>query len=158
MKSFGRIEFKWAVIFSVFSIAWVFFEKSMGWHDRLIDRHDSMTLLIVLPSALIYVLAMRDKRKRHTEREWGWLYAFRSGLGLTGFITLLTPLVGWFCLTYVSPDFFANMIHYMVNEQGQDPDDMERYFNMSAYITMFMVGRATLGIAGSALLAVWVRK
>ena len=59
-----RIEIKWAIIFALATLLWMAFEKSMGWHDVLIEKHAIYTNFFAIIAIAVYVLALLDKRLR----------------------------------------------------------------------------------------------
>ena len=57
MKKY-TVEIKWALIFVVFALVWMVFEKWMGWHGEHIDKHATYTNIFAIPAIVIYVLAV----------------------------------------------------------------------------------------------------
>jgi hypothetical protein len=62
------IEIKWGLIFVIMMLLWMYFEKSMGWHDENIAEHATYTNLVAIPSIIVYVLALLEKRKKYLYR------------------------------------------------------------------------------------------
>ncbi|MDY0089018.1 MAG: hypothetical protein RBR78_01495 [Flavobacteriaceae bacterium] len=58
-----KIEIKWAVIFSLMMLLWMLLEKLTGLHSTHIDKHAYISNLFAIPAILIYVLALKDKKK-----------------------------------------------------------------------------------------------
>jgi uncharacterized membrane protein len=63
MKNF-RIELKWGIIFFLSGLLWMVLEKTLGWHDRLLAQHAMYTLGYAPIAILIYVLALRNKKRK----------------------------------------------------------------------------------------------
>lgn len=56
-----KIEFKWAIIFTVIMIVWMFIEKLVGLHSTHISKHEKLSSLFAIIAISIYVLALLDK-------------------------------------------------------------------------------------------------
>ncbi|MEZ4690566.1 MAG: hypothetical protein R3A12_10435 [Ignavibacteria bacterium] len=61
-----RIEIKWGVIFIVMMLLWTFLEKSVGLHSQYISLHPIYSNFVIIPSVIIFVLALLDKKKNST--------------------------------------------------------------------------------------------
>ncbi|WP_304038224.1 DUF4199 domain-containing protein, partial [Mesonia mobilis] len=90
MKNF-RIEFRWAIIFSMFTLLWMYFEKSMGWHDELISKHAIYTNLIAIPYLIIFVIALINKREKDFNGVMTWKQGLVSGTIISAIIAVFTP-------------------------------------------------------------------
>ena len=64
MKTY-RIEIKWALISAAMFLAWMIMEKLAGLHDKHLEQQPVVTTLILIPSIIIYVLALLDKKKSY---------------------------------------------------------------------------------------------
>ena len=53
-----KIEIKWAIIFTIMVLVWMFIEKLAGFHSEHIDKHPIYTNFIIIPTIIIYVLAL----------------------------------------------------------------------------------------------------
>ena len=112
MKNF-KTEIKWAIIFALIGLLWMFFEKAMGWHGENIADHPKYTMLFMIPAILVYVLALRDKKKS-LGGQMTWKQGFISGLVIGGIVALLTPLTTYITHAFITPDYFENAIAYGV--------------------------------------------
>src|SRR5690606_13610699 len=72
-------EIKWALIFSVATLAWMLAEKVSGLHDRYIDYQMYLTLLFLIPAVWIYLLALKNKRKKDYGGRFTYFQGFVSG-------------------------------------------------------------------------------
>ena len=90
MKNIAH-EIKWAVIFIVAGMAWMLLEKLTGLHDKHIDMHPIITNLFMIVAIAVYWFALSAKRKANGGTIT-FKKAFVSGLLMTLFITVLTPL------------------------------------------------------------------
>ncbi|MFY8019677.1 MAG: DUF4199 domain-containing protein, partial [Bacteroidia bacterium] len=87
------IEIKWAAIFSMMSLAWMWMEKAVGLHDIHIDKQVFYTNIIAIPAIVIYVLALLEKKKKFYAGTMNYGQAFVSGTILSVIIAILSPLV-----------------------------------------------------------------
>ena len=86
-----KIEIKWAIIFTIMVLVWMFMEKLTGLHSDHIDKHPIYTNFIFIPTIVIYVLALLDKRKNDYNGIMTYKQGFISGLTITLIVTILSP-------------------------------------------------------------------
>ncbi len=153
-----RIEIKWAIIFTAATILWMIFEKSMGWHDTLIAKHAIYTNLFALIAITVYVLALLDKRKLDYNGKMTWKQGFVSGIILSVIVALLSPFAQYVTHTMISPDYFPNIIAYVVESGKMSQEAAENYFSLNSYILQSVFGALTMGIVTSAIVAIFVKK
>jgi uncharacterized membrane protein len=158
MKNLTSLEIKWGIIFYLFSLLWMVFEKAMSWHDVLIERQAIMTNLFAIPTIAIYVYALLEKRKKQLNNVMTWRQGFLCGLMLTLVIAVLSPLIQYVTYRIISPEFFNNMINYSVETLGKDRQAMEAYYNLKSYIIQGVTGALAAGILISALVALFVKR
>jgi hypothetical protein len=151
------IEIKWGVIFTVISLLWVVFEKAMGWHDLYIDKHAIYTNFFGIIAVLVYFLAIRDKKRSFYKGEMTWRQGFVAGLIVTIVVTVLAPLSQFITSTYITPDYFNNVIAYSVERNVMNQEQAEAYFNLKSYIIQATFGALVLGVVTSAAIA-WFLK
>lgn len=156
MKSI-KIEIKWALIFCVSMLAWMYFEKTMGWHDEKIADHATYTNFFAIPAILIYVLALLDKKKNFYSGAMTYKQAFLSGLILTVIVTVLSPLSQYITTTMITPEYFPNVINYAVSSGQMTQEDAEAYFNLKSYLVQSVIGALVMGIVTSLIVAVFVK-
>ncbi len=150
-------EIKWGVIFTAFSLLWMVFEKTMGWHDEHIADHPRYTMLFFFPAILIYAIALLEYR-RQQGGGFEWKEGFIFGVRITMVIVLLSPLAQWITHAFISPQFFENAIEYGVAHDLAERKALEAYFNLKSYIVMSIMGALLGGVLVSALLALIFRK
>lgn len=153
-----KIEIKWALIFVVMQLLWMTMEKLTGLHDEHIDQHPIYTNLIAIPSILIYVLALLDKRKNYYNGVMNYKEGFISGLFITLIVTILSPMVQYITSTFISPDYFANATEYAVSEGVMTQDAAEGYFNLRSYVTQVLIFTPVMGIITTAIVALFTKK
>ena len=152
-----KIEFKWAIIFSLMMLAWMLMEKLVGLHDKHIELHPIVTNFIVIPAIAIFVFAIRDKRRNYYSGRITYKQAFLTGFFMTVFVTLFTPLIQYITSTVISPEFFANVSAYAVKEKIMTPEEAAQMFNLESYIFQATVGAFVMGIMTSAIVAIFTK-
>lgn len=151
------IELKWAFIFIAMMLGWMVMERLIGLHDTRIELHPIITNFVAIPAILIYVLALRDKRKNFYNGEMSYKMGFMSGLVITAIVTLFTPLTQYLTLTVITPDFFKNMIAYSVSHGHSTQQEAETYFNMRNYIIQSVIFTPIMGIITTGIVAVFFK-
>lgn len=153
-----KIELKWAVVFTVIGLVWMYFEKLMGWHDKHIDQHYIFTNLFAIIAIALYVFALIDKRNNFYGGTITYKHSFISGLILTAFITLLAPLSQYITSTVITPFYFDNVIDYTVENGLKSRQEAESYFNLENYIWQSVIGALIMGILTSAIVSLFIRR
>tara|TARA_R110002020_G_scaffold114593_2_gene263441 strand:- start:56234 stop:56710 length:477 start_codon:yes stop_codon:yes gene_type:complete len=157
MKKFGT-EIKWGIIFAVSTLIWSYLEKALGWHGDLISKHALYTNLFALVAIAIYVLALKEKRDKDLGGKMAWKQGFTSGIVISAVVALLSPLVQYIAGTYISPQYFPNIIRYVVETGKMDQKAAESYFNLQSYMLQGAFGALTMGVATSAIVALFLKK
>jgi len=157
MRKF-RTEIKWAVIFSIATLAWMYLEKALGWHSALISTQAIYTNIFAVVAIGIYVLALTDKRNNDFDGKMNWKQGFISGIALSAVIAVLSPLVQYLTNTVISPEYFTNMIKYVVDNGKMTQEAAETYFSLKSYTIQSAFGALTMGIVTAAIVAFFVKK
>ena len=145
MKKFS-IEIKWGIQFSILSVFWMIIEKSTGLHDQYIEKQSIYTNLFGLIAILIYTLALLDKKKNFYNGQMDWKQGFVSGIALSFVVALLSPLVQYVTFTYISPDFFTNIIDYAVLHKIQTQAQAEIFFSLKSYVLQGIFNALSMGV------------
>lgn len=157
MKSV-KIEIKWALIFVIMSLLWMWLEKLSGLHSTHIDKHMYLTNLYAIPAILVYVLALRDKKKKFYQGQMSYSQAFVSGLIITAIVALFSPLTQWITSTIITPEYFPNVIeHSVATGYHTSREEAEAYFNLENYIKQSVIGALIMGLITTAIVALFVR-
>lgn len=151
------IEIKWGVIFTLVTLLWMVFEKAMGWHDVLIAKHAIYTNFFGIIAVLIFILGLKDKKANFYNGNMTWRQGFVAGLIITIVITILSPLSQFISSTYITPDYFNNVIAYSVDSEVMTQEQAEAYFNLRSYIIQATFGALVMGVVTSAAVA-WFLK
>jgi len=153
-----RIEIKWAIIFAIVGLLWMLGEKLAGLHDEHIDKHAIYSSLFAIPAIAVYVFALLDKRKNFYHGSMTYKQGFITGLIISVFIAILSPLTQYITSTVITPEYFPNAIDYAVREGQMTQEVAENYFNMRSYIVQGLIWSLGMGLVTSAIVALFVRK
>lgn len=138
-------------------LAWMVMEKSLGWHDENIADQATMTNLMAIPSVAIYVFALLDKRKNFYHGVMSYKEGFLAGFIITVIVTLISPLTQYIISTFITPDYFTNVISYVVGTGEMTQESAEAYFNLKSYILQSVIGAFIMGTLTSAIVAFFVK-
>lgn len=152
-----KTEIKWAILFSLVMIAWMFAEKSLGWHDENIADHATLTNFFAIPAIAVYVLALMDKKKNDLQGVMSYKQGILSGLWITLFIAVLSPLTQYIISQWVTPDYFTNVIQHAVETGQMTIEDAESYFNLQSYMIQSLTGAILMGVITTLIVAFFVR-
>ena len=152
------IELKWGVIFTITILSWMLLEKTLGWHEEKIADHEWLTLLFAPFAIFMYLLEMREKRRRVYGGKMTWLQGFVSGLILTVFVALLSPLAQYITHNFITPKYFNNVIEYSVTNDLMTRTKANDFFNINSYMWQSALGALGLVIPTAAIVAIFVRK
>ncbi|WKV12487.1 DUF4199 domain-containing protein [Marivirga harenae] len=152
------IEIKWGLIFVIMMLLWMFFEKAMGWHDENIADHATYTNFVAIPSIIVYVLALLEKRKKHFNNVMTWKQGFVSGMIITAVVVILTPFSQLVTHELITPEYFENLKAYAIEQGQMTQEEAKDYFNLNSYLLQSVVGALIMGALTSALVAIFVRR
>ena len=65
-----KIEFKWAIIFTIMTLLWMVLEKLCGLHGKYIDYHLYLTNLFAIPAIWVMVLALKNKKNNFRDADF----------------------------------------------------------------------------------------
>ena len=157
MKKYS-IEIKWGIIFSLVSLAWMFLEKGLGWHDENIAQHAIYTNFFAIVAIVLYVLALLDKRKNYFNGTMTWSQGFISGIIISIVVAILSPLAQYLTHEFITPDYFDNVIAYAVESGAMTQEAAEEYFNLTSYIIQSFFFALVVGVVTSAIVAYFVKR
>jgi hypothetical protein len=145
------------VLFILLGLIWMVFEKSMGWHDVHIDKHATYSMIFAPIAVALYVFALMDKKKNFYGGRMSYMQGFITGLIITLVVVILTPLSQYITSTYITPDFFSNVIAYSVSSGAMEPEAAQQYFNLKNYVIQGTIFAAVMGLVTSALVSIFFR-
>lgn len=153
-----KIEIKWAVIFIVALLVWMLLEKTLGWHDEKIADHYWLTFFFIPFAFLMFILALREKRRRYYNNQMTWLQGFKTGFLISIFVALLSPLAQFITHNYITPEYFNNVIEYSVTNDLMTLKKANAYFNLTNYMWQSALGALIMGTFTAALTAIFMRR
>jgi hypothetical protein len=155
MKKF-EIELKWASVFTAISIAWVYFEKSLGYHDEYVSSQSVFSFWLMIPQALIYIISIRQKREKYYGGEITWQKAFISGVVLSAVIAGLSPAAIYIMLEVVSPEYLSKIVEVRA-EQGMPREGLAQIYNLNTMISQTIFDKLATGVFYSAVIALFLK-
>lgn len=148
-----KIEIKWAIIFSIVGLLWMVLEKLSGLHGKYIDYHLYLTNLFAIPAIWMMVLALKEKKRKYYSGQITYKQGLISGIILSAFIALLSPLTQWITSYVITPEYFPNVIkrsveigYYSTTEEARANFNYKNYATQGA-IFAFVTGLVTTAIA-----------
>jgi beta-lactamase regulating signal transducer with metallopeptidase domain len=153
-----KIELKWAIIFSIVGLLWMVLEKLSGLHGRYIDYHMYLTNLFAIPAIIIMVMALREKKRRYYGGVMNYKQGVMSGIILSAFIALFSPLTQWITTYIISPEYFPNVIERSV-ELGhfKTREAAEANFNYKSYAIQGAFGSFVMGVITTVIAMIFIR-
>lgn len=153
-----KIEIKWAILFTSVGLLWMVLEKLSGLHDTYIDYHIYLTNLFAIPAIIVMVLALKDKKKNTYSGQMSYKQGLISGIYLSLFICLLSPLAQWITSYIISPEYFPNVIKRSV-EIGyyKTTAEAEANFNYTNYAIQGAIGALFMGFLTTAIAMLFIK-
>lgn len=153
-----RTEVKWAVIFTLAGLIWMAGEKAVGLHDKYLDYHMYLTNLFAIPAIIMMVMALKEKKRVYYNGTMTYGQGLKSGILLSVFIALLSPLAQWVTSYVITPDYFANVIKRSV-EIGyfKTTAEAEAQFNYQNYAIQGSIGALVMGTVTTAIAMLFIR-
>jgi len=152
------VEIKWALLFFVMTLVWMLMERLVGLHSEHIDKHPIYTNFIAIPAIAVYVFALTEKRSKIYGGEMTYLQGFKTGIWITLFVTVLSPLTQVIVSYVITPDYFKNAINYATAVEKVSQGDAEKYFSIGNYIMQGLMGAPVMGLVTSAIVALFTKR
>lgn len=141
---YWKIEFKWALIFSILSIMWMVLEKILGLHNEYLLYQPYFTSLSLIPLCVIFVLALKERNVKDFEGEVSFRNAFISLFKLSFLITILSPIFYFFIFKYITPNYVKNLIFLSV-EKGSYSSSVEAKASINTQMLLVINALKTFG-------------
>ena len=153
-----KIEIKWAFLFTIMGLIWMELEKVAGLHGKYIDYHLYLTNLFAIPAIIVMVMALKDKKARFYHGAMTYQQGLISGVVLSLFIALLSPISQWITSYVITPEYFPNVIKRAV-ELGyyKTTADAEAYFNYPNYAVHGAIAALIMGVVTTAIAMIFIR-
>jgi hypothetical protein len=87
-----------------------------------------------------------------------YLQGFVTGIWISLFVTLLTPITQYITSYWISPEYFDNMIEFSVSQGKMNQEEAESFFNFNSYLLQSTLFAPVAGIVTSAIVAIFTRK
>ena len=152
------LEIKWALIFTIMMLCWMGLEKATGLHDENIANHALFTNFVAIPAIAIYVFALLEKRRKDFGGNMNYTQGFVSGLIITLFVTILSPLMQLASFEFITPNYFTTATQYAVASGALSQTDAEAYFNLRNYLIQGTLATPVMGIVTTAIVAIFTRR
>ncbi|MBL7918046.1 MAG: DUF4199 domain-containing protein [Bacteroidia bacterium] len=152
------IEIKWALLHIAMYLVWMILERALGFHDEYLEKQPIVTMFVLVPSILFYVLALLQKRKKFYGGYMTYKQGFISGVVLSAIITLFTPLLQVIISLVITPDYFNKVIDYVVTHGMFTKEQAEAQFNLNNYIIQSTIWAMLFGIVITAIVAIFTIK
>jgi len=151
-------ELKWAIIFTIVGLLWMVLEKVTGLHGKYIDYHMYLTNLFAIPAIWMMVLALKEKKARYYTGNMSYSQGFISGVILSVFIAILSPLSQWVTSYVITPEYFPNVIQRSV-ELGYfaTTEEAAANFNYENYAIQGAIGALVMGIITTSIAMIFIR-
>lgn len=152
-----KIEFKWASVFTGINLVWIYIEKYLGLHDKYIDYHSIVGLVMVLPLVAVIYVSLKQKKQDYYKGEITWQKAFFSGALLSLLIAGLSPGPVYVMSELVSTNFFELLKSRAINK-GLAENFATQLYSLDAYIKNAIMFYLAFGIMISAVVGLLVKK
>ncbi|WP_162128458.1 DUF4199 domain-containing protein [Flavobacterium phycosphaerae] len=156
MKNYS-IEIKWAIRFTLLTLAWAIGEKFAGLHDKFIADYALYTNLFGFPALLFFILALKEKKKYFFNGTMTWTQGFVSGVILSFVIALFTPITQYVIYKSITPHFFDTIIAYKLKSGFMTAEVAQQYFNLQTYMLQNSFSNLSMGIITGALVSLFIR-
>ena len=156
MKNFS-IEIKWALRFTLLTLAWAIGEKTIGLHDKHIENYGMCSLLFAFPAFLFFYLALAEKKKYFFNNQMVWKQGFITGIVISFIIALLNPIAQYVIYKSVSPNFFENIIAYKTKNTAMTLKTAQDIFNLKSYIIQTSFSGLSYGVITGAIVSFLIR-
>ena len=142
-----------SVFIFIVSTTWMVFEKLIGLHDKYIDYHPYITMILPVLIILITVKSTQLYRFK-CGGKLTFAHALFFGLTLTTFNTALAPSGLWIFENFINPNFYKDFINYSVTHGLQDQASAQEYFNHQSYLNQTLMAQAAMGVFLSIVVAI----
>lgn len=156
MKNYS-IELKWAIRFTLLTLAWAIGEKAIGLHDVHIANYGMCSLLFVIPAFLFFYLALSEKKKQFFANEITWKQGFVTGIVLSFLIALLNPFAQYVIYSSITPHFFENIIEYKTKNTTMTLKTAQEIFNLKSYLIQTSFSGLSYGVITGAIVSLFIR-
>ncbi len=152
-----RIEIKWAVYYSIFLLLWSLVERLTGLHDKYIELQQNLSIFLLIPTVLFYLLELLDKRKHFYNGDMTYVQGFFSGVIFTLCIMILSPVVQALSYFIISPHFFSHLAEYSVAKGIYTKEQAMQQFNYGNFLFINEVFLMLTGVVFAAFIPLFMQ-
>jgi len=156
MKKF-TIEFNWAIIYTLASLLWTVLEKALGFHSGHIGSQMIFSWAFGLVAIPVYILALNDKKKNFYHGKANWTQLFLSGVIISVFVAMMSPLAQYISLNLISPEFIQNNINHYVGLKKMSAEKAAMFFSFRSLILQGISNGISVGVIISAIVALFIK-
>ncbi len=154
---FTKTELKWGVIFAAMGLVWLTLEYLVGLQGKFIAWHQYLTNLVAIPSVIIMVLAILEKR-RVLGGTISFQQSFLCGFGVSLIVAVLSPLTQFIFHRLINPGYFENAIRYGVAQGKTTLAEAQAFFNLPSYMLQSVLAAIIIGTITSLVIAAMIKK
>lgn len=152
-----NIELKWAITYSAMFLLWTAIEKAAGLHDAKLPQHQLVNSLILIPSFIIYAIALVDKKRNYYFGIISFKQSFKGGLILSLLIVLLSPVYQYISFYIISPSYFENLITYTVDAGILTRVQAIEQFSIKTYLFTSAIAGMITGAVFSIIISFFIK-
>lgn len=153
-----KLEFKWAVIFILMTLAWMVLEKITGLHGKYIDYHLYLTNLYAIPAIIVMVMGLKDIKSQKYAGQISYLQGLKTGVIISIIIAIFSPGMQWVISYVITPEYFPNVIQRSVEIGYFDTiEEAEAQFNFANYAKQSTIAALVMGVLTTAIAMIFIR-
>jgi len=100
---------------------------------------------------------LREKRQYFFHGTLTWKQGFVSGIVLSFFIGLLTPMAQYVIYSCITPHFFDTIIEYKIKNHYMTMEVARKYFNKETYMLQNSFSALSCGVITGAIVSLFIR-
>ncbi len=148
------IEFKWAIRFIFIYLAWAMGEKVLGVYTTHTEYFALSSVLFYLFAIIIFIAALREKKKIVFNNHIEFRQAAVSGIYMTAFIAVLVPFAQIIIYKAIAPHFLALQIEKSVAAGNTHAAELLSLQSIILQTVFFML---SIGVVYSAIVAYFLQ-
>ena len=149
---------KWGGIFCLTMLIWMLLENLSGLHSTYLQYHMYLTNLFAIPAIYVYAKAAKEFRIKVKGGKVKYIEALQAGLATTLVVVLLSAPMQFIISTFISPEYFPNVIKLSVEMEMMTREEAEAQFNLANYMKQSVIGAAMMGVITSLIVAFFSSK
>lgn len=142
------VELKWSLIYGIVYLLWMVLEKTLGFHTDKALKEPLFNLLFIPISFIIYLLALKDKKKNVFNDEIEWKEGFASGIVLSFLVTVISTTVVYITFSFISSNFFETAINMSKNQEIAKIN-----FNLPVFVKNNIFDKLSFGVVFTAIIS-----